>query len=121
MSIGAVVFNAFPEKLLLLFNATSEMLYIGVPALRIISLHYVFAGFCVVFLSVFQALGNGMESLFIAVSRQLLLLLPIAWLLSLIGSVNFIWWAFPVTELGTLLLCFFFMRRVYNGKLRDLR
>jgi Na+-driven multidrug efflux pump len=71
-----------------------------------------------VFLSVFQALGNGMESLFVAVSRQLLLLLPIAWLLSFTGSVNAIWWAFPATEIITLFLCVFFMRRIYERKLR---
>jgi Na+-driven multidrug efflux pump len=61
-----------------------------------------------------------MESLFIAVSRQLILLLPIAWFLSLTGSVNAIWWAFPVTEFATLLLCAFFMKRVRDKKLRDL-
>ncbi|MDR1377313.1 MAG: MATE family efflux transporter [Synergistaceae bacterium] len=120
MSLGTVVFQALPDTLLLLFNATDEMLFLGIPALRIISLHYVFAGFCIVFLSVFQALGNGMESLFVAVSRQLVLLLPITWLLSLTGTVNAIWWAFPVTEFVTLLLCALLMRRVYDKKLRNL-
>jgi putative MATE family efflux protein len=121
MALGMAVFHALPDELLFLFNATTEMLAIGVPALRIISLHYVFAGFCIVFLSVFQALGNGMESLVVAVSRQLILLLPIAWLLSLTNAVNAIWWAFPATEFITLLLCLFLMKRVYDKKLRCLK
>jgi putative MATE family efflux protein len=118
MSLGTMVFQIFPDKLLHLFNATAEMSAIGVPALRIISIHYLFAAFCIVSLSVFQALGNGLESLFVAVSRQLILLLPIAWLLSLTGSVNAIWWTFPLTEGATLVLCAFFMKRLYNVKLK---
>ena len=120
MLLGAVVFHAFPGTLLLLFNATAEMLFLGVPALRIISLHYVFAGFCIVFISVFQALGNGMESLFIAVARQLILLLPMAWLLSLTGNVNAIWWSFPAAECLTLALSAALMRRVYYKRIKTM-
>jgi putative MATE family efflux protein len=120
MFLGAAVFQLFPGVLLEQFNATDEMLSIGVPALRIISIHFLFAGFCIVSLSVFQALGNGMASLIVVVSRQLVLLLPIAWLLSLTGRVNAIWWSFPVTELGTLLLCAFFIGRVYSTKIKRL-
>jgi Na+-driven multidrug efflux pump len=118
MSLGTLVFNVFPNELLGMFNATPDMVAIGVPALRIISAHFFFAAFCIVSLSVFQALGNGAESLIVAVSRQLLMLLPIAWLLSLTGDVNAIWWSFPITELGTLTICAFLMRRVYNNKLK---
>jgi Na+-driven multidrug efflux pump len=71
-------------------------------------------------LSVFQALGNGTESLIVAVSRQLILLLPIAWALSLTGSVNAIWWAFPITELVTLILCACLIKRVYDRKVKVL-
>jgi putative MATE family efflux protein len=120
MLLGTAVFHLFTNRLLMMFNATPEMLVIGVPALRIISTHFFFAGFCIVSLSVFQALGNGMASLTVAVSRQLILLLPIAWLLSLTGSVNAIWWTFPVTEFVTLLLCAVFMKRIYVEKIREM-
>jgi putative MATE family efflux protein len=118
MLIGAAVFSLFPGALLSQFNATQDLLAIGIPALRIISVHFLFAGFCIVSLSVFQALGNGMESLIVAVSRQWLLLMPIAWLLSLSGNVNAIWWTFPITELVTLLLCAFFLKRIYDRKIK---
>jgi Na+-driven multidrug efflux pump len=121
MSLGALVFNVFPRELLSMFNATPDLIAIGTPALRIISSHFFFAAFCIVSLSVFQALGNGMASLIVATSRQLIMLLPIAWLLSLTGDVNAIWWAFPITELATLILCAFLMRRIFNNKLKSLR
>ena len=118
MLIGAAAFQLFPKELLAQFNAAPDMLAIGVPALRIISIHFLFAGFCIVSLSVFQALGNGQESLIVAASRQLLLLLPIAYLLSLSGKVNAIWWSFPITEVATLALCAFFSKRVYDRKMK---
>ena len=118
MLLGAAAFHFFPGALLAQFNATPELLAIGVPALRIISVHFLFAGFCIVSLSVFQAMGNGTESLIVAVSRQWLLLMPIAWLLSLSGDINAIWWTFPITEIATLMLCAFFMRRLYNSKIK---
>jgi putative MATE family efflux protein len=121
MSLGMLLFNVFPNELLAMFNATPEMIAIGVPALRIISSHFFFASFCIISLSVFQALGSGMESLIVAISRQLILLLPIAWLLSLTGDVNAIWWSFPITELATLILCGFLMRRIYKNKIKPLR
>jgi Na+-driven multidrug efflux pump len=118
MLAGTAVFEIFPLQLLRMFNATPGMFAIGVPALRIIGSHFFFAAFCIVSLSVFQALGNGIESLIVAGSRSMLLLLPISWLLSLTGNVNAIWWAFPVTEFCTLLLAGFFMRKVYIEKIK---
>jgi len=120
MSAGVIIFNAFPNQLLAMFNATPDMIAIGVPALRIISAHFIFAAFCILSLSVFQALGRGRESLIVAVSRQLLLLLPIAWLLSRLGDVNAIWWAFPITEFVTLALCVVLMKRVYDRTIKPL-
>ncbi|MDR1979825.1 MAG: MATE family efflux transporter [Synergistaceae bacterium] len=120
MLIGTGIFQVFPGRLLAMFNATEAMMSLGVPALRIISIHFLFAGFCVAFLSVFQALGNGMESLFLAGSRQLLFLLPTAWLLSLIGDVNLIWWAFPAAEAATMALGAFFIKRVYDDKIKTI-
>jgi putative MATE family efflux protein len=120
MSAGVIVFNTFPNQLMTLFNATPDMMAIGVPALRIISGHFIFAAFCILSLSVFQALGRGMESLIVAVSRQLILLLPIAWLLSRFGNVNMIWWTFPITEFVTLLLCAVLLKRVYDETIKPL-
>ncbi|MDR3254928.1 MAG: MATE family efflux transporter [Synergistaceae bacterium] len=118
MSLGAAIFQIFPAFLLKQFNAAPEMLAIGIPALRIIGSHFPFAAFCILALSVFQALGNGMYSLIAATSRQLLLLLPIAWVLSLTGSVNAIWWAFPITEFFTLVLCAVLIKRIYDSKIK---
>ncbi|MDR1482806.1 MAG: MATE family efflux transporter [Synergistaceae bacterium] len=118
MFLGFAVFQVFPANLLAMFNATSEMMSMGIPALRIISFHFLFAGFCIVFLSVFQALGNGGVSLFIVASRQLIFLLPVAWLLSLTGSINAIWWTFPVAECMTLALSSYLIRRVYAEKIK---
>jgi putative MATE family efflux protein len=120
MLLGMAAFQIFPDKLLLMFNASDEMLRIGVPALRIIGCHLPFAGFCIAFLSIFQALGNGMESLFVAGSRQLLFLLPMAWLLSLTGSVGAVWWSFPAAEAATLAVGTFFIRRVYTEKIKTI-
>jgi putative MATE family efflux protein len=120
MIIGFLLFQWIPDKLLLLFNASEEMLFIGIAALRIISLIFLFAGFCIVGLSVFQAMGSGMESAVVAIARQLVVLLPVAWLLSLLGDVNVVWWAFPIAELISLVLCMIFLKRIYNQKIKNL-
>ncbi|MDR1943724.1 MAG: MATE family efflux transporter [Synergistaceae bacterium] len=121
MLLGTLVFQIFPRQLLMLFNATDEMLAIGVPALRVISFHFVFAGFCIAALSIFQALGDGMKSLLVAGTRQLVFLLPTAWLLSLTRDVNAIWWAFPAAEFATLVMSAFFIRRIYNERIKPLQ
>jgi putative MATE family efflux protein len=120
MLAGLAVFQLFPDKLLLLFNASPEMLNIGIPALRIISISYVFAGFCVVTGSVFQSFGNGVMSLLVSVARQLVVLLPAAYLLSLSGSVNLVWWAFPIAEIASVVSSVYFMKRIYDREIRDL-
>lgn len=112
MMVGLLVFQIFPDKLLAMFNASEHMLTIGVPALRIISLSFMFAGFCIVIGSVFQALGNGVYSLAVSVARQLLVLLPAAYLLSLTGKVENVWWAFPIAELMSLTVTLFFYARI---------
>ena len=112
MLIGLLVFQIFPDKLLAMFNASENMLAIGVPALRIISISFMFAGFCIVMGSVFQALGNGVYSLVVSVARQLIVLLPAAYLLSITGNVNNVWWAFPIAELMSLSMTLFFYGRI---------
>ncbi|MDR2482680.1 MAG: MATE family efflux transporter [Treponema sp.] len=118
MLAGFIAFELFPAQLLLLFNAAEEMLSIGVTAFRTLSLVFLFAGFSIVFISVFQALGDGMASLCISVARQLGVLLPAAWFLSLSGVLNTVWWAFPAAECVSLVLSIVFMKRMYNKTLR---
>lgn len=120
MLAGFVVFQTIPDKLLLLFNASPEMLDIGVAALRIISISYLFAGFCIVAGSVFQALGNGVFSLIVALARQIGVLLPAAYLLAQAGSVNLVWWAIPIAEIASVTFSVIFMKRIYDQEIRPL-
>lgn len=109
MAVGVLIFQIFPDKLFLLFDASDHMLSMGVPALRIISTHFILAGFCIICSSSFQALGNGVYSMIISICRQLVVLLPAAYLLSKLGDVNSVWWAFPIAEGMSLLLNVFFL------------
>jgi putative MATE family efflux protein len=120
MLAGLAIFQLIPDKLLLLFNASTEMLAIGVPALRIISISYLFAGFCIVAGSVFQAMGNGMLSLMVSLTRQLGVLLPTAYLLAQSGIVNMVWWAFPIAEIASLICSGVFLKRIYDQEIRPL-
>lgn len=112
MLVGLAIMELFPQVLLGFFNASDNMLAIGVPALRIICLSFVFAGYCIITGSVFQALGNGVYSMLVSVARQLLVLLPVAYLLSKLGNVNYVWWAFPIAELMSLTLTTVFLVKI---------
>ena len=114
MAIGFAVFQLFPQTLLSFFNASDEMMEIGSVALRIISFSFLFAGFCVIAGSVCQAIGNPIHSLIISVGRQLVVLLPVAWLLSLTGRLELVWVAFPVAELVSLILSIVFLRHTLH-------
>ncbi|MDR0885776.1 MAG: MATE family efflux transporter [Clostridiales Family XIII bacterium] len=118
--VAIAIFQIFPSPILKIFNATPEMMAIGVPALRIISLCWFFAGLCIVFGSVFQALGSGVSSLIVSFGRQLVVLVPAAFLLSLTGSVTNVWWSFPIAECMSLLLSIIFMKRIYRLKIHPL-
>ncbi|MBR3290212.1 MAG: MATE family efflux transporter, partial [Clostridia bacterium] len=102
MAIGTLLFSLFPDTLLSFFNADSEMIRLGRVALPVISFSFPLAGFCIICSSSFQALGKSMFSLIISATRQLLVLVPAAYLLSLLGNVDFIWWAFPGAEIFSL-------------------
>lgn len=112
MLAGLLIMEIFPAQLIGLFNATEELLDIGVPALRTICLSFVFAGFCIVVGSVFQALGNGVYSMIVSIARQLCVLLPVAYLLSLTGNVDLIWWSFPIAELMSVAMSSYFLSRI---------
>jgi len=120
MAVGLLVMQLAPRQLLLLFKASDTMLAIGVPALRTISLSFLFAGFCIVCGSVFQALGNGVYSMIVSVARQLVVLLPVAYLLAKLGEVGYVWWAFPIAEIASLILSAGFLIRVYNKVIRHI-
>ncbi|MDE5823651.1 MAG: MATE family efflux transporter [Lachnospiraceae bacterium] len=109
LSLGFIVFETIPAVLLGMFEASEEMLAIGVPALRIIGVHFLIAWFCIIAGSVFQALGNGVYSLVVSVARQLVVLLPVAFLLAKLGGLHAVWWAFPVAETMSFCVSSLFM------------
>ncbi len=120
MVLGLLVLQIFPVQLLAIFNASDELIAIGVPMLRIISLHFIFAGFCIICGSVFQALENSFLSMIISLCRQLLVLLPAAFLLSLTGVLNYVWFAFLIAELCSLALTTLALIKVYRSKIRPM-
>ena len=120
MLLGFAVFQLMPRTVLGLFSPSENMLAIGVPALRRISLSYLFAGFCIVAGSVCQALDHSMASMVVSILRQLLALIPAAWLLSKTGDVNMVWWAFPIAEVISLLASAFFLRNAFQDMERKL-
>ncbi len=120
MVIGFLIFQIIPVQLLTLFEASETMLAIGVPALRTISYSFLLAGFCIICGTMFQALGNGVYSMVVSIARQLVVLLPAAWLLSLTGKVDLVWWAFPIAELMSLGLSVFFLVRINNKVIKHI-
>lgn len=120
MLIGTILFQIFPTQLLGLFNASADMVSIGVVALRVISTSFVLAGFCIALGSVFQAFGQGLFSMFVSIGRQLVVLIPVAYLLSLSGEVNYVWWAFPIAETASVVLSVIFFIRTYRKCVKPL-
>ena len=119
MALGTLLLCTVPDKLLSIFNASPQMLQIGVPALRIISICFIPAALGIMFSTVFQAVGNGFSSLIISVLRQLIILLPVAFLLSKIGLES-VWYAFPIAESVSLAASIFIFERLYQNKLKML-
>ena len=120
MAVGVVIFQTIPAVLLGFFEASGEMLRIGVPALRIICLSFLPAGFGIVCGTAFQALGNAVYSMLVSIARQLVVLLPAAFLLSLLGEVTYVWWAFPIAEIMSLTMTVIFLIRVNNRVIRHI-
>lgn len=114
MLLGFALFQLCPQTLLGMFHPSEAMLAIGVPALRRLSLSFLFAGFCIVAGSTCQALDRSIYSFLISVLRQIVALVPSAWLLSLTGDVNMVWWSFPIAELMSLAASIFFLRRSFR-------
>ena len=120
MLLGTLIMHVFPAQLLRLFNADAAMLEIGVPAQRIISLCFPLAAMGIISGSIFQAFSQSIYSLIISLGRQLVVLLPAAWLLSKTGDVTNVWWAFPIAEGVSVVLSFIFFRKIYGSVVKPL-
>ena len=114
MTVGMAVFVLLPNVILYMFNADAEMLKIGPDALRVISGHFLFASISIVLSSTFQAFGHAWKSMMVSIARQLVVLIPAAWLLSLTGNIFAVWWAFPIAEVFSLALCIVFFVGIYK-------
>jgi len=110
MFCGFLLMQIIPHVFLGFFDASADMLAIGVPALRTISIAFLVAGACIIIGSTFQALGKGIYSMFVSIARQLVVLVPVAWLLSKTGNLNAVWWSFPIAEImGAAVTAYFFL------------
>lgn len=120
MFIGIMLFQFIPDVLLRLFDASDHMLEIGIPALRVISLSFAFAGICIVISSSLQALGHGFLSMMISITRQLIILLPSAYILAKFGGIHAVWWSFNIAEIASLTLSLLFFKHMYNKIIKHL-
>lgn len=116
MLVGLVCVQIFPKQLLLLFDASDNMLGIGIPAMRIISISFIFAGYCIIVGSFFQALGNSIYSMIVSFVRQLVFLVPAAYFLSKTGNVNMVWFAWPIAEIASVLVSTAFLKVILKEK-----
>ena len=108
------------ETLLSFFNPNAQMLEVGVPALRILCLPFVFAGPCIIFGGVFQALGKSLYSMIVSIARQLVVLIPAAYLLSLAGDIDLVWLSFPIAEIASMLVSVAMLVKIYRKKIKPL-
>ena len=109
-----------PGRLLTLFSASDDMMAIGITALRTIAWHFPIAGLCIVLGSVFQAFGMSYYSLIVSLGRQIIVLIPVAYALSLTGRLELVWWAFLISEVVSFILTIIFFRRIHNSIIRNL-
>lgn len=121
MAVGFLLFQLFPAQFLGFFDASEQMLEIGIPALRIISLSFIFAGYCIIIGSVFQSLGNGVYSLTVSAARQLLVILPVAYLFARLFGLSMVWWSIPIAELASVTLSTLLFRRIKRLKIDPLQ
>lgn len=118
--IGFVLFESIPQALLGLFNASNDMLKIGVPALRTIGVHYLIAWFCIIAGTVFQALGKVVFSMVVSIMRQLVVLVPAAYLLAKFGGLHMVWWSFPIAEVMSFIVSLTFLIKIWNDIIKDI-
>ena len=120
MITGMLIFQVAPELLLSMFNPSQDFMTMGCAALRTISFAFPIAAVCIALSASFQALGNGIYSTIISLARQLIVLLPAAYLLSLSGDVNLVWWSYPIAEIISGALTFYFFLRIYRQRIKPL-
>ncbi len=121
MILGFAIFQIFPAFFLsTLFRASENMLAIGVPALKIISISFLFAGYCIIVGSIFQALGNGVYSLIISAARQLIVILPVAYIFATVFGLSMVWWAIPIAEIVSVILSTLLLKRIYRKVIKPL-
>ena len=120
MVIGTAIFWLFPKELMILFSPNEEMLRLGIPALRICSLCFILAAFDVIAIASFQSLGNGMYALYASFLRQLVLILPLAYVLSNMFGLEAVWYSIPLAELGCAFLDIYLMKKIYKQKIANL-
>lgn len=120
MIIGFLLMQLMPDVLLKMFDASDSMLEMGKTALRIISISFLFAGYCIVVGASMQALGHGVLSMWISITRQLIVLLPVAYLLSKLNNVDYIWWSFPIAEIASVICSTLFLRHVYRKVIKPI-
>ncbi|WP_418539976.1 MATE family efflux transporter [Massilistercora timonensis] len=121
MILGFAIFQIFPAFFLsTLFRASENMLSIGVPALKIISISFLFAGYCIIVGSIFQALGNGVYSLIISAARQLIVILPVAYIFATVFGLSMVWWAIPIAEIVSVILSTLLLKRIYRKVIKPL-
>ena len=120
MLTALFLMQIIPDKMLGMFNASEEMLRIGVPALRTISISYIFAGVCIGLTSVFQALGKGIYATIMSFARQLVVLIPSAYLLSLTRDIDVVWWSYPIAEVMSVAVCMVLFTMLYKKVIKPL-
>ena len=120
MLVGMLLFLLVPDVLLGFFNPDAEMLAVGEPALRIMCIPFLAAGVSIIINGIFQGLGKSQYSMYVSMMRQLIVLIPVAYLLSLSGDMGMVWFSFPIAEVASLTLSIFLMLRLYRTKIRPL-
>lgn len=120
MLVGVAVFQLFPDQLLGIFEPSDTFLSLGRSALRIVSIHFPIAAVGIALSASFQAMGNGIYATIVSLCRQMFALLPVAYLLSLSGNVNAVWWAFPIAEVVSLTVTLILFSRIYRQKIKPM-
>jgi putative MATE family efflux protein len=120
MLTGLAVFQLLPQTLLGIFNPSDDFLALGISALRIVSLIFPLAAIGIALGASFQALGKGIYSTITSLCRQLIALLPVAYLLSLSGDVHLVWWAFPIAELVSVTVTLILFAKIYKQRVKPL-
>lgn len=118
--IGFILFESIPQILLGMFSASDDLLKIGIPALRTIGVHYLIAWFCIIAGTVFQALGKAVFSMLVSIMRQLVVLIPAAYLLAKFGGLHMVWWSFPIAEIMSFIVSVTFLVRIWRTIIKDI-